>query len=461
MLSMSGTVVVGLYMLGMLGIGFLLRNLISSEEDFYLASRRLTLPLAMSSIMATWYGAGGMIGCAEVAFLYGISVWFSWSVGAHLARIPLAIWVGPKVRRIAGTTLPDLMEKLYSRPVALIAMMLILVSSSQPQQVLGMGIIGKAAWGINPKIVMAIAVLIVCTYTLFGGMWSVTITDAIQFFFMTSVLVAFLPPVWKMIGGFSAMTGALPASHFHPLEGMPPSQFIVFLLMGLMVYADPLFYQRFAAADKPSTARRALLICISFWPAYDAINYLLGMLARVQYPELEPGLATFALILNNVHPIIGGLFVSSLLAGVMSTLDSTYLVGGMTLSHDLYARIKPHASDKELLFVSQIGIFIVGLFSFVIATQFKFISQSIVFVLTLWTATAFVPVVCGLFWPYKKTSVGGGASFLTGFILMIVFQFFIELPAPLSPFLVAFPMSFIAFLFGNMFGEAKTVNLLS
>ena len=459
MLETSGTIVVVIYMLAMLGVGFVLRNFISSEEDFYLASRRLTLPLAMATIMATWYGAGGLIGCAEVAFLYGISVWFSWSVGAHLARIPLAIWVGPKVRKIAGTTLPDLMEKLYSRPVALIAMFLILVSASQPQQVMGMGIIGTVAWGIDPTIVMGISVLIVCIYTFFGGMWSVTVTDAIQFFFMTSVLVAFLPPIWEMVGGFSAMTNALPAAHFHPLEGMPLSQFIVFLLMGLMVYADPLFYQRFAAADKPSTARRALLICISFWPAYDAINYLLGMLARVQYPDMQPGVATLALILGNVHPIIGGLFVSSLLAAVMSTLDSTYLVGGVTLSHDLYAKIKKNATEKELLIVSQIGIFLVGLLSFLVATRFQFLSQSIIFMLSLWTATAFVPVMGGLFWPYKKTSIGGGASFLTGFILMIVFEFFVTLPKPLTPFLVAFPLSFIAFVVGNMFGQSKVTTI--
>ena len=69
---------------------------------------------------------------------------------------------------------------------------------------MGMGIIGTVAWGIDPTIVMGISVLIVCIYTFFGGMWSVTVTDAIQFFFMTSVLVAFLPPIWEMVGGFSA-----------------------------------------------------------------------------------------------------------------------------------------------------------------------------------------------------------------------------------------------------------------
>lgn len=456
MLSNTGTVVVVVYLLSMIWVGWLLRNMVGTEEDFYLAGRRLTLPLAMSTIMATWYGAGGTIGCAELAYIYGISVWFSWSIGAHVARIPLAIWVGPKVRRIAGTTLPDLMEKLYSKPVAYIAMILILISSARPQHVLGMGIIGKASWGIDPIFVMALAIFIVCVYTLFGGMWSVCITDVIQFFFMTAVLVLFLPFAWIKMGGFATMTETLPPELFYAVKGMPLSKFIVFLLMGLMVYADPMFYQRFAAADKPSTARRALLICISFWPTYDVVNYLLGMIARVHYPNMQPGLATFAMILNSVHPFLGGLFVASLLAAVMSTLDSTFLVGAMTLSHDIYGRLKKGASDKELVRVSQIGVFAVGIFAFLISTQFKMVSDAIVFLMTLWTATAFVPIIGGMFWPFKRTSVGGGMSFLTGFFLMVIFQFFYKLPAPLTPFLVAFPASGISFIIGNMIGEPRT-----
>lgn len=455
MLTTSGNYVVVFYMLGLLAVGWALRKLIATEEDFYLASRRLTLPLAMASIMATWYGAGGTIGCAELAFLYGISVWFSWSVGAHLARIPLAIWVAPKVRRISGTTLPDLMEKIYNKKVAYIAMLLILLSSTRPQHVRGLGTIGEAAWGISPDVIMALAVFIICLYTLLGGMWSVTITDVLQFFLMTAIIVLFLPFEWKQGGGFAAMVQNLPVEHFHPTKGMPISQFIVFVLMGLMVYADPMFYQRFAAADKPRTARRALLICISFWPAYDAVFYLLGMLARVRYPDLAPGLSFLTLILKDVHPIIGGLFIAGLLAAVMSTLDSAFLVGGMTLSHDLYARLKKDATQKELIRVSQIGVFIVGVIGYIVARQFKLVADGLVFLMTLWTASAFIPVICGLFWPHRKTSAGGGASFLVGFALMIFFQFFYQLPKPLTPFLVAFPMSFVAFLVGNMFGEHK------
>ncbi|MDL2298179.1 sodium:solute symporter family protein [Synergistaceae bacterium OttesenSCG-928-D05] len=460
MLSFAGSTVVVVYFLGLLFVGWLLRNLIATEEDFYLAGRRLTLPLAMSSIMATWYGAGGTIGCAELAFLYGISVWFSWSIGAHVARIPLAIWVAPKVRRIAGTTLPDLMEKIYNRKVAYIAMLLILVSAARPQHVRGLGIIGQAAWGMSPELIMLIAIVIVCLYTLLGGMWSVTITDVVQFFMMTAILVIFLPFTWREVGGFKAMFETLPPELFHPTKGMPMSQFIVFFLMGLMVYADPLFYQRFAAADKPSSARRALLICIAFWPCYDSVYYLLGMLARVRYPDLAPGMSFMTLMIMNTHPIVGGIFIAALLAAVMSTLDSTFLVGGMTLSHDLYARLKPNATQKELLFMSQLGVFLTGAAGYIMALKFKMVADGMVFLMTLWTAAAFVPVIGGLFWPYKKTNFGGGAAFLVGFILMIFFQFIFKLPKPLTPFLVAFPASFVAFIIGNMFGEHRSNDLL-
>jgi SSS family solute:Na+ symporter len=99
---------------------------------------------------------------------------------------------------------------------------------------------------------------------------------------------------------------------------------------------DPGFHQRVYAAESARSARRGILIAIGFWFLFDLMTTLTGLYAfSYLAPGYEPSQA-FLLLGRQILPVgLQGLFLVGILATVMSTLDSTTLVSGITLGSDL------------------------------------------------------------------------------------------------------------------------------
>ena len=172
---------------------------------------------------------------------------------------------------------------------------------------------------------------------------------------MTSLTLLLLPGVWTAVGGFEGLRTALPAGHFSPAGGMSVSQILVFFLLGFQVYADPAAYQRFGASNSAKTAKRAYLTCLLIWMAFDAVMTMLGLGARALYPELQGSKAFLTMAINAMPPFLTGLWICSILAVIMSTMSSFFLVGATTLTCDLIKPMfRPCMTDREQIRLTRI-----------------------------------------------------------------------------------------------------------
>lgn len=462
MLTVFDNVVLIIYLVFVIGIGFFFVNKIKGMEDFYLAGKRLPLSLAVGTLMASWYGSTGTIATAEYAFVYGISCWVVWCIPAHFSRIPMALWIGPKVRMTDGLTVPDLLEKLYDRRVAIAGAVLILFYCTQIFEITALKIIGESTWNFNPFLFAAIMVFVVALYTFLGGLFTVAITDMIQMFFMVLGLTIALPFAWADTGGWSnivsGLTNLKEAHILEPLGGMSWLKMATMVLLGLGAYADPAFYQRFSAANSPSTARRSLLICLLLWISFDAVLTIMGLLAKVTYPEMVPGNAYITISLQYLPAGLKGLFIAGILGAIMSTLDSYFLIGGVTLASDLYAKnFNPQATQKQIINLTRVGIIFMAVVGLLLSSKFQLVADAWVFVSGSWTAAGFVPIVAGLFWPYKRTAMGGLLSLVIGGGTVILWTL-AGSPFGIDGLLIGMPLSFIAFLIGNNIGPNVNVS---
>ncbi len=447
------------YLVFVIAIGVWFSRKIKSMEEYFLADRGLLYPLSIATLAATWYGAAATIATAEYGFVYGFAVWFVWCIPAHLSRIPLALWIAPKMRLSTGITLPDLIEKLYSKRLAIIASILMLFYCTQINEVTALGLVGSTVWGIPIKTAAIILVALVVVYTMLGGLMSVVVTDLIQFVFMMVGLSIIAPLAWYSLGGWDYLTANLEPIMFAPLGDMSPSTIIVLVVLGLALYPDPAIYQRFQASKTERIARRTLLICLLIWVAFDVIMTVLGMLARVKYPEMIPGSAFIQFCMDYAPPVIRGLFIVGLLGAIMSSLDSFYLTAGMTLVKDLYGRLtRKELTEKRIVALTRVGVFIAAAVGLVIALQFELVVEAWIMIGSLFIAGAFVPVICGVLWPWKRTMAGGWASMLVGLGVALIWQL-LGSPFELDPLIVAFPASFVAFLIGNLIGPALKKDL--
>ncbi len=117
-----------------------------------------------------------------------------------------------------------------------------------------------------------------------------------------------------------------------------------------------------------------------------------------------------------------GFFIACVLSSAMSTVYTYLLLAGGNLVYDLYRPfVRPNLSEAPLLKLTRIGILIVLVPSLAVAIYFQRISDAWVFMSTLLTGTAFVPIMAALFLPGKRTPLEGFLSSLFGLMAIVLY----------------------------------------
>lgn len=459
MLNFVDNIVIVIAVAAVVAIGVYFSKSVTDMESYYLANRSLPWSLVVGTLMASWYGGVGVIGTVGYAASFGLASWFLWSIGAHAVRFPLALWVGPKIHIRSDVTIPDVLHNTYGKAVALIGSVFLFIYCSQIGEITATGVIGEAAWGINPVLLGIIIVAITILLTVLGGLMGVAVTDMIFFLFMVLSVSLVFPQLFNSVGGLAGIRAATADNPMlmHPVGGMPTSKAIMLILLCINVYADPSFYQRFSASNSVKTGRRAMLTCFSIWVCFDIVTMLAGIIVGITNPGERPELAYVNAILSHLPQGLRALFIIGLFGAIVSTLDSYYLIGGTTLAKDIYGRLTTkQVSDKQMINLSRIGSVILGVIGVVFAFRFTLIYDAIAFMSSLWMSVAFAPVIMALMYKGKKTPMAGLLSMVTGCLAFAILKIFpIDIPGfgVLEPLLIGLPVSFLFWFIGNQIGQ--------
>ena len=146
------------------------------------------------------------------------------------------------------------------------------------------------------------------------------------------------------------LTGSsLPDSHLDPTGGASIQYILVWFFIALWTFVDPGFYQRCAAAKSPETAKKGILISIGFWFIFDLLTLSTGLYAKAFLPAGDPLFAYPRLGAMVLPPLAYGIFITGLLATIMSTIDSLGLISAITFGRDILWRIQsPTTKDQQL-----------------------------------------------------------------------------------------------------------------
>lgn len=454
---------VALFFIGLLLVARYYSKKIKNMEDFVLGGRKLPMVVAVGTMMATWLCTFSL---AELAFTTGIIAFVAMGSLAHYSKIPMAIWVGPKVQFSDTLTLPEMMRKMFDHKTGILAAILMVFYCTSLYGVTGLGVIGKGVFNIDPYIFTGICVVVIVLIALTGGLMSVAVTDFLQMFFMmVSVAIALLT-AWPA-GGWTEITQAfetqgIAQSHL-ALFGTDASQIqyiFTYFVLAFSAYADPTFYQRFSAADSAKSSRRSLLICIPLWLCWACCVAILGILGRVYYPEMTPGVAYLSVCLNNLPIILKGIFLCGLIGGFVSTLSSYWLVGGTCISYDIFQSMsKQKFSEKKNLTLTRLGTLFVALFAYVVANNFTMMATAWSFVGSIWCSGALAPVLLGLFYRGRISANSGFYSLLLGCLTFgICSKIGTATLIGIQPLFISLPVSAIVFIIAGRFGKETVFN---
>lgn len=451
--------VICIYFLAVLGIGFLtIKRASKGMESFLLAGRRLTLPLFVGTLVSTWYG--GIIGVGEISYSSGLYNWLTQGIFWYLSYIVFALFLAARLRSSNQYTLPDQLEIFYGKGARKIGLFLNFFNCVPVAYVISIGVMMEVlfqiplAWGI------VLGGIFSMTYTMLGGFAADVYTDILQFVCMCVGVTTMIIFSFFHLGGAGYLTTHLPPAHLTLTGGLPITEILIWGFIAMTTLVDPNWYQRCYAAATPQVARKGILLSVIFWMLFDICTTFAGLYARAAFPNIEGKHAYFHLAEAVLPPVFKGIFLAGMLATIMSTLDSYFLVAATTLSRDLYQKIiRPEASQKGVVWMTRVGILITGGLSIFLALVLYGSIKQVWKLFGSVTASALlIPMMIGFWYRGKKRKEAGIAGMIAGLAMASFFYIgdkFLHIPwcgavEPLYPGMAA---SFLVFLFFNWKGD--------
>lgn len=407
--------IVGVYVAGILALGFAVSRRITSFRDWFVAGGAMTTPLLVCTLVSTYYGLDVLFGGSEVGYVDGVVSWFWYLRPYYLAILVAAVLIGRRLKRYDFLSLPDVAAHHYGRGTQAVVAVASFFYSLPILAVMGLGVLLDVLFGLPFAWGVVLGAGVSVAYTLMGGLIADALTDTVQFTLMCVTLGIAATLTLDAEGGMEALHAALPASYFDPMGTYPGWVLAVFGLSALSVLVEPAFYQRIFAATSYRAVLAALVIGLVLWASFDWVVTVLGMAAAAAGIETEPRYALLTLVFDVLPVGLTGLFAAGVVATAMSTIDSYLLIAGGNLAYDLYRPLfRPGLDDRQTLRLTRWGVAVSAVVAVALALLFRSMVSAWIFMSTMLVATALVPVLAGLFVRARPRPAAGLASSLAG-----------------------------------------------
>jgi len=362
-LSIIDIIIIFIYFAVVLLIGFFVtrgKNQAEADDEFILAGRKLTLPFFVASLVATWYGS--ILGIGEFVYTSGIVAWVCFGLPYYIAAALFGFLIAGKIRSSGFSSIPDQITHFYGKSAGKISSIIILVITIPAAYILMLGVIIQLFTGWLLWIGIIAGALLSLAYLFTGGFRADVFTNTAQFIIMYIGFTVLLIFSVIKFGGFQVNFAKLPLQHLTLLGNLSWQYVLAWYVIAFQTFVDPAFHQRCAAARTPKIARRGIFVSIILWTVFDFLTLATGLYAKANLGNIEP-LMAFPLLGEIVLPVFWkGIFVVSLLAVIMSTLDSYAFISAFTIGKDFLRAIKlpiiVRASDKKL---TQAGLLITAI----------------------------------------------------------------------------------------------------
>ena len=401
---MTYLLIIVLYSIAQIALGVWVARRVKGSSDFFVAGRALGPGLLFATFLAANIGSGSTIGAAGLGYRDGMAaIW--WVGSAGLGSLVLALFVGPRIRRLAAEhdlrTVGDFLEWRYDRRVraTVAALLWIGTVAILAGQLIGIAWILNVVIGI-PKIAgCALGAIVVTAYFGAGGLKSSAVVNVVQLTVKLAGFAIALPLVLAIVGGLDGLHASIQAPEMWNPWRHGESGWIYIAMLGPNFIVSPALLQKVYGARDDRTVRLGVGLNALCLMLYALVPVLLGMSALVLHPGLpNRELALPMLFMHDLPFWVGALGLAAVFSAEVSASDAILFMLATSLSQDLYKRfVNPAASDRQVVTVARAASVLGGVAAVVVA----FLSQSIIDALavfyTLVGVSLFVPVVAGLY----------------------------------------------------------------
>ncbi len=429
--------ILSLYFVFVLGIGWRLRKKISTSGDFLTSGHSVPVWITSLAFLAANLGAQELVGMSGNGAKYGIMTAHFYWVGAVPAMIFVGLFMMPFYYGSRARSVPEYLKMRFDEKTRTLNAVsfagMTVFSSGISMYALGLLLRLVLNWSFTRSVLTSAA--IVLAYTFLGGLTSAIYNEVLQFFL---IVMGFSPLAIMAVvkaGGWSGMASRIPAVMTHSWRYMGhtadnPMGIEVFGLVAGLGFVmsfgywctDFLVIQRAMAANSMSAARRTPIIAalpkmmmpfIVIVPGIAALalsqmglGYQLPM--KNGGPDYDQVITT---LMGQFYPAgMLGVGLTGLMASFMSGMAGNVTAFNTVWTYDIYQTyIRPGAPDHHYLTVGRITTVVgVGLSiaTAYVAQQYNSINDLLQLVFSFVNAPLFGTFLLGMFW---KRTTGHGA----------------------------------------------------
>lgn len=388
----------------LVAVGLVIGRRVTTTGGFFVAGRSLGPGLLFATLLAANIGAGSTVNAAALGYRDGIAAWW-WVGSAGLGSLVLALWIGPRMWRVAKehdlATMGDYLDWRYGPAMRAAVTALLWVGSLAllAVQLLAMAWILAAVAGVPKVTGCLIAGLVMTAYFVAGGLVSSAWVNLVQLVVLFAGFAVALPLATRAAGGFAALHAAAPAADYWSFWQGGGSGAIGYLPLLLPAFfVSPGLIQKVYGARDARTVRLGVGMNAVALVAFAALPPLLGIAARALHPGLaNPDLALPVLLAEHLPLAVGTLGLAAVLSAEISSADAILFMLATSLSKDLYRRfLAPEAGDRRVLAVARGAAIAGGVLGVGLAVLMPQLLDGLLIFYSLLVVSLFVPVVAGL-----------------------------------------------------------------
>lgn len=462
-----------IYWLISIGIGLYAALRVHNTTDYAVASRALPFYVVTATVFATWFGSETVLGIPAKFLSNGLAGVVEDPFGSSLCLILVGLFFAKPLYRLNLMTIGDYYRLRFGRTVELITTVTIVISYlgwvAAQIKALGLVFYVLSDGGVSRELGMGLGAASVLVYTLFGGMWSVAITDFIQMIVIVIGLLYIGWDVGERAGGVGhVIEHARAAGKFNFWPDFNLNSIVMFvgtwitMMLGSIPQQDVFQRVQSSANEKiavwASVLGGSLYFLFAFIPmflAYCAILIAPDIVAK--YTSEDTQLILPKLVLSDKVPLFAQImFFGALLSAIKSCASATLLAPSVTFSENflrpILKSLKPDLTDRQFLR----GMQVVVLVFTCCVTAFAMRSDQSIYDLVgnaykVTLVAAFVPLLLGVYWK-RATTQGAIMSMLLGLVTWITLEVVAAGATPPAwlgiwlPHLVGFIVALVSFL---------------
>ena len=441
--------VLGIIVVTLLGVSLARLGRVKTKADYLVAGRSLPAFVLVFTLLSSWIGSGSLLGGAENAYKHGFAA--LWQAAGGWAGLLLIYFIAPRARKFAQFTIPDLLEARYNqtaRVLGVIAVLFTYTAITSYQFIGGGDIVHLVFPDVSSLTGRYILAGFVVLFTAIAGMSSVAYMDVVIGLLASATLIAALPVLIHLAGGWAAVHAALPATHFTWFGDIRPfnsyfkvlpdgsreqvqSALEIFLPTCLLMLGNQSMYQKFFSAKSEKDATRATVGWIIGTVILETVIVAVAVVGSAIFRKGEVAdhpreilayTATHAFGGSHLLSLLGALLVGAIFAKVVSTANNYLFSPATNLVNDIFVRyVRPDAPNKQVLVVSRLMVVALGLWALWQSLGTTSVLKKSLYAYTIYSA-ALTPVILAAFFWRRATAAGAVSSIAAGTVVTIAWD---------------------------------------